>query len=120
MKTAVCGALLALVLCGQTFAQRKPNLAGTWRNQYTPNLSDALGHEPPYTAYGAERWRTVDTSKDPTGFCLPPGPSRAFTAPFPFILVQQDDMIAFLFEYQTLWRVVYLAVSYTHLRAHET
>jgi hypothetical protein len=47
MKTAVCGALLALVLCGQTFAQRKPNLAGTWRNQYTPNLSDALGHEPP-------------------------------------------------------------------------
>ena len=109
MRTAICGALIALVLCGQSAAQRRaPNLAGTWRNQYTPNLSDALGHEPPYTAYGAERWRTVDTANDPTGFCLPPGPSRAFTAPFPFILIQQDDMIAFLFEYQTLWRVVYL------------
>jgi hypothetical protein len=101
--------LLGASAFGLTASQRKPpNLAGTWRNQYTPNLSDALGHEPPYTAYGAERWRTVDTAKDPTGFCLPPGPSRAFTAPFPFILIQQDDMIAFLFEYQTIWRAVYL------------
>jgi hypothetical protein len=89
-------------------AQNPPSLSGTWKNQYTPNLADALGKEPPFTPLGAERWRTVDTSKDPTGFCLPPGPSRAFTAPFPFILMQQGDMISFLFEYQTLWRVVYL------------
>lgn len=113
MRTLTCSTLMCVLLgasaFGLTASQRKPpNLAGTWRNQYTPNLSDALGHEPPYTAYGAERWRTVDTAKDPTGFCLPPGPSRAFTAPFPFILIQQDDMIAFLFEYQTIWRAVYL------------
>ena len=113
MRTLTCSmvvcALLSASSFGQTTSQRRPpNLAGTWRNQYTPNLATALGHEPPYTAYGAERWRTVDTAKDPTGFCLPPGPSRAFTAPFPFILIQQDDMIAFLFEYQTIWRVVYL------------
>jgi len=84
------------------------NLAGTWRNQYTPNLADALGKQPPFTVYGAERWRTVDTSRDPTGFCLPPGPSRVLTAPFPFMLVQQNEVIGLLFEYQTLWRAVYM------------
>ena len=95
--------LLALTLSLSLSArvtQKKPapSLAGAWRNQYTPNLVDALGHEPPYTAYGAERWRTVDTSKDPTGFCLPPGPSRVLTSPFPFVIVQQEDRIALLFE----------------------
>ena len=105
---AVIAALCALPGMAQTPSKNPPNFAGTWRNQYTPNLSDALGKEPPYTAYGAERWRTVDTAKDPTGFCLPPGPSRIFTSPFPFILMQQGDMISFLFEYQTLWRVVYV------------
>jgi len=87
---------------------QKSNLSGAWRNQYTPNLSDAVGHEPPYTPYGAERWRTVDTSKDPTGFCLPPGPSRALTAPFPLLIVQQENMIALLFEYQSIWRAIYM------------
>src|SRR4029453_5186635 len=97
---AVC-VLLSAWAFGQTTAQRKPpHPAGTGRNQYTANLSDALGHEPPYTAYGAERWRTVDTSKDPTGFCLPPGPSRVLTSPFPFVILQQEDRIALLFEYQ--------------------
>lgn len=98
----------------QTAAVKNPrDLSGIWRNQYTPNLATAIGTpdkpvQPPFTAHGAERWRTVDTAKDPTGFCLPPGPSRAFTAPFPFILVQQANMVAFLFEYQTIWRVVYM------------
>ena len=65
--------LVALVasLPAQTPSNKPPNLTGAWRIQYTPNLADALGHEPPYTAYGAERWRTVDTAKDPTGICLP-------------------------------------------------
>jgi hypothetical protein len=59
--------------------QAPPDLTGMWINQYTPDLSRALGHQPPFTPYGAERWRTVDTSKDPTSRCLPPGPTRAFT-----------------------------------------
>ena len=106
---AVAVALICTAAFSQTPSALKPrDLSGTWRNQYTPNLAEALGHEPPYTPYGAERWRTVDTSKDPTAFCLPPGPSRAFTAPLPFVLVQQDNMIAFLFEYQTIWRLVFL------------
>jgi hypothetical protein len=103
----------SLFFCAAVFAQapaqkNRPNLEGAWRIQYTPNLADALGRQPPYTPYGAERWRTVDTSKDPTGLCLPPGPSRVLTSPFPFLLVQRDDRIALLFEYQTIWRVIYM------------
>ena len=85
-----------------------PDLSGFWINQYTPDLSRALGQQPPFTNEGAERWRTVDTSQDPTGRCLPPGPSRAFTAPYPFQIVQHSQMIAILFEYQAIWRAVYM------------
>jgi hypothetical protein len=111
--SVVAVALASFLSCTTALAQATPprttpSLAGSWRVQYTPNLADALGGQPPYTPYGAERWRTVDTSKDPTGFCLPPGPSRVLTSPFPFLIVQQEDSIGFLFEYQTIWRVVYL------------
>ena len=85
-----------------------PDLSGFWMTQYTPDLSRALGKQPPFTAHGAERWRTVDTSKDPTGFCLPPGPTRAFTSPFPFLIVQHPTMIGILYEYQTIWRAIYM------------
>jgi hypothetical protein len=105
------GIALALVSSStaQTPSQQKPpNLAGAWRIPYTPNLADALGRQPPYTPFGAERWRTVDTARDPTGTCLPPGPSRVLTSPFPFIIVQQENMIALLFEYQTIWRAIYM------------
>jgi hypothetical protein len=88
--------------------QAPPDLSGFWINQYTPDLSVALGKQPPFTEFGAERWRTVDTSKDPTGFCLPVGPSRGFTAPFPFLLVQNADTVSILFEYQSIWRAIYL------------
>jgi hypothetical protein len=91
-----------------TAAVQHPDLSGFWSNQYTPDLSRALGKQPPFTPHGAERWRTVDTAKDPTGICLPPGPSRAFTSPFPFLLVQQKDAIGLLFEYQTIWRMIYM------------
>lgn len=89
-------------------ATPRPDLNGFWINQYTPDLSVALGRQPPFTALGAERWRTVDTSKDPTGICLPAGPSRSFTAPFPFLLVQSADIVSILFEYQALWRAIHL------------
>ena len=92
----------------QAAAPAPPDLSGFWVNQYTPNLSVAIGSEPPFTEFGAERWRTVDTSKDPTGICLPVGPSRAFTAPFPFLLVQGADTIGILFEYQSIWRAIYM------------
>jgi len=99
--------VLALTLAAQA-GTTSPDLSGFWNNQYTPNLAQALGHEPPYTAYGAERWKNVDTKDDPTGKCLPVGPSRAFTAPMPVQIVQSSRVIAFLFEYQTIYRMVYM------------
>jgi hypothetical protein len=104
----LAGALASTKIAEAQGSPGPPDLSGFWINQYTPDLSTALGRQPPFTDYGAERWRTVDTSKDPTGFCLPPGPSRGFTAPFPFLLVQDDDAIAVLFEYQAIWRVFYM------------
>ncbi len=106
----------ALVVIGAVFTLAAPataqgsapDLNGFWINQYTPDLSVALGKQPPFTDFGAERWRTVDLAKDPTAICLPVGPSRGFTAPFPFILVQNDKMISIMFEYQSIWRAIYL------------
>jgi len=86
----------------------RPDLTGFWINQYTPDLSAVLGKQPPFTEFGAERWRTVDTAKDPTAICLPMGPSRGFTAPFPFLLVQHDKAISIMFEYQSAWRVIHM------------
>ena len=100
--------LLLTLFLAQTGTPHPPNLNGFWNNQYTPNLAQELGHEPPYTPYGLERWKKVDTKNDPTGRCLPVGPSRAFTAPMPFQLVQGPDTIALLFEYQTIYRMVYM------------
>jgi hypothetical protein len=109
MAMFLAGAIL--LIPAYAFAQattNPPDLNGFWNNQYTPNLTTALGHEPPYTPYGLERWTNVDTKDDPTGQCLPVGPSRAFTAPMPFQIVQSPKMIAFLFEYQTIYRMVYM------------
>ena len=109
MRTPVSPRLLAVALVlgaallspvpasAQSAAPARPDLSGFWINQYTPDLSVALGRQPPFTALGAERWRTVDTSQDPTAICLPVGPSRGFTAPFPFLLVQHADTVAVLF-----------------------
>ena len=115
LRTAAAALALAAILLAPAGARAQssraaspPDLSGYWINQYTPDLARVLGRQPPFTAEGAERWRTVDTAKDPTGLCLPPGPSRAFTAPFPFVLVQHPTMIAILFEYFTTWRLIYM------------
>jgi hypothetical protein len=90
-------------------ADGHPDFNGMWNNQYTPDLTTAIpGGQFPFTPYGAERWKNVDTKNDPTGFCLPVGPSRAFTAPFPNYIVQTPKMIAVLFEYQTTYRMIYM------------
>src|SRR5437762_11115402 len=89
---------LAVTLATQAGKDNVPDISGFWNNQYTPNLAQALGHEPPYTPQGLERWKSVDTKNDPTGLCLPVGPSRAFTAPFPVQIVQSPKMIAFLLD----------------------
>jgi hypothetical protein len=90
-------------------AQGRPDFSGMWNIQYTPDISTAVpGGKIPFTAHGLERWTNVDTAKDPTGFCLPVGPSRAFTSPFPAYILQSPSVIGVLFEYQTTWRMFYV------------
>src|SRR5687767_15119993 len=47
-----------LAPAGFAYAQApaRPDLSGFWVNQYTPDLSVALGGQPPFTDFGAERW----------------------------------------------------------------
>jgi hypothetical protein len=90
-------------------ANGHPDFGGMWNNQYTPDLTTAFpGGVLPFTAYGADRWKKVDTKNDPTAYCLPVGPSRAFTAPFPNYILQTPEVIGVMFEYQTTYRMIYM------------
>ena len=104
---------LAAVSTLSTGAQQRQDLSGLWSSEYMPNLARALGGELPFTPHGLERWRNVDASTDPTGLCLPVGPSRAITAPYPVYIVQAGDVVALNFEYQMTYRMIY-----TDGRAH--
>jgi hypothetical protein len=92
-----------------------PDLTGLWDGAPGgPGTRDlnaymkSLGQEIPFTPYGAERYKNVDFSKNPNGFCLPPGPSRALTGPSPFLIVQHPEIVAILFENHNIYRPIYL------------
>ena len=85
-----------------------PDLNGVWQGPYTPNLTRAYGKEPPFTAYGMERYAKLDHSTDPLAHCLPIGPNRAIQSPMPFQIVQTRDVIAILFEVENIFRIIYL------------
>jgi len=90
-------------------ANGHPDFGGLWDVPYTPDLSVAVpGGKLPFTPYGEERWKKVDTKDDPTAYCLPVGPSRAFTSPFPHYILQTPSVIGVLFEYQTTYRMIYM------------
>ena len=105
-RIVVIIALAALPLAAQ---QKHPDLNGIWQGPYTPDLSRTLpqGESIPFTPYGSERLKKVDPANNPDGFCLPVGPARGFQSPAPFQLVQNDDVIAILFENQRIFRIVY-------------
>jgi hypothetical protein len=89
-------------------AQSVPDLNGVWQGPYTPNLTRALGKEPPFTPYGKQRYDTVDHAKDPLAHCLPIGPNRGMQAPMPFQIVQSKDVVTILLEMQNTFRIIYL------------
>ena len=90
--------------------QTHPDLNGVWQGPYTPDLSRTTGRGEtiPFTPFGADRFKKVDPANNPDGFCLPVGPARGFQSPAPFQLVQNDNVIAILFENQRIYRIVYL------------
>jgi hypothetical protein len=104
---------MALTLApSPVFGQTRPDFSGLWDGER--NSSDlveymkAAGSPVPFTAAAAERYKKVDFSKNPNGFCLPPGPSRAITGPSPFQIVQTSDVISFLFENHGIYRIIYM------------
>src|SRR5262249_35691842 len=73
-----------------------PDFNGVWQMPYTPDLSRPFGSPPPFTPLGAETFKNHTGADDPTGFCQPTGPTRAFHSPFPFQIVQTAGQITFL------------------------
>jgi hypothetical protein len=118
LNTCRVGLLLCALASASAWAQSRPSstatvgavpsLDGVWQGPYVPDTRRALGHDLPLTAYGKEKFNTVDTANDPTSYCLPVGPARAIQAPFPFQIVQSPTVVTILFEYQRTFRIIYL------------
>ena len=109
-----CFALLILAGCGgrndvsSARAAAPPDLNGVWSAPFTPDISKALGHQPPFTPYGAERFAKEDEIDDPLTKCLPIGPARGIQAGImPFQIVQTPTVLTILFENQRTFRIIY-------------
>jgi hypothetical protein len=112
MRLQVLFLATLMLASAPAFAQSGiPDLNGLWDGVgNTTNLVQAMkarGAEVPLTPYAAERYKSVDMSKNPNGFCLPPGPSRALTGPSPFQIVQNAGAVAILFENHFVYRLIY-------------
>jgi hypothetical protein len=59
----------------------------------------------PFTAEGTKRWQGQRI--DYTAYCLPWGYSRAGQVEYPLEIVQKNDRLAFLFESNNIFHVVY-------------
>jgi hypothetical protein len=86
-----------------------PDLTGVWYDGPSGDLSKytLAGQELILTPYGKQRYDTVDHSKDPNTYCLPPGPARMVTMAHPTMIIQRPDVVAFLQESQRVFRIVY-------------
>jgi hypothetical protein len=115
----VCAATLLLVLpfviaCGSRVASGNPQAAvppdlnGVWSAPFTPDISKALGHQPPFTPYAAARFAKEDEIDDPLTKCLPIGPARGIQAGLmPFQIVQTPNVFTILFENQHTFRIIH-------------
>jgi hypothetical protein len=115
----VCAASLLFVLpfviaCGSRGASGNPQAAapmdfnGVWSAPFTPDISKALGHQPPFTPYGAARFAKEDEFDDPLTKCLPIGPARGIQAGImPFQIVQTPSVLTILFENQHTFRIIH-------------
>ena len=89
-------------------AAAPPDFNGVWSAPFTPDISKALGHQPPFTPYGSARFAKEDEIDDPLTKCLPIGPARGIQAGLmPFQIVQSPDVFAILFENQHTFRIIH-------------
>jgi len=106
--------LSILSSCGGRAASEKsqpaaaPDLNGVWSAPFTPDISKVLGHQPPFTPYGAARFAKEDEIDDPLTKCLPIGPARGIQAGImPFQIVQTPSVFTILFENQHTFRIIH-------------
>ena len=107
----LCAAALLSAIPMAAQQSKMPDLSGLWDGaRPTGDLARALppGQKIPFTAYGLEKYKSVDLATNPNGQCLPPGPSRSITGPSPFQIVQRGEIIAILFENHFDYRIIYL------------
>lgn len=93
----------------------KPDFQGVWDHPYVPDMTadrkDQKGAGPlPYTEWGADNFKNYDVSKfDYTGHCLPFGLMRSVNVGgYPIQVMQNSTYLAFLFEQNTWFHVVYM------------
>lgn len=93
---------------GGAQAAAPPDFNGVWSAPFTPDLSKALGHQPPFTPYAAARFAKEDEIDDPLTKCLPIGPARGIQAGImPFQVVQTPTVFTILFENQHTFRIIH-------------
>jgi len=89
----------------------KPDLGGYWNLpealRFNGNLAQGKEDEVPYTPEGRQAFLNRDAADDPTAYCLPPGMPRMLHSPFPMLIIQSPGLVAELFEYQKIWRLIY-------------
>lgn len=102
-----------------------PNLSGLWSpvGDVTFDPSDPGGAKAgdlakyPMTPWGLDRFKAnkpahgqdqVSNSNDPINKCVPPGVPRVYVMPSPLEIVQTADRLVMLFEYNSLFRIIYL------------
>jgi hypothetical protein len=93
----------------------KPDFQGVWQHPYVPDMSqnreNQKGAGPlPFNAAGADNFKNYDVSKfDYTGHCLPFGLLRSMNVGgYPVQIMQNSKYLAFLFEQNTWFNVVYM------------
>lgn len=97
-------------------ADGTPDLQGIWyqdTNKYTRDIAADLGadgvpYQPWAKALADERATGAHSREDPDANCLPQGVPKISFVPAPWKIVQQPDLIVFVYEAFTLWRQVFL------------
>lgn len=118
-------AIVALQFVPQAFAApvdnaRKPDFSGVWQIAGTSTaLTTVDGAPVPLRPEAVAQYRDnqrIRTSRtgagDPMGNCLPPGVPRVFQQRMPFRIQQRPQVIAMLFQWNHLYRLVYLDVEH--------
>ena len=93
----------------------RPDFQGVWDHPYVPDMTKDRENqkgagELPYTDWGRNNFETYDVSQfDYTGHCLPFGMMRSMNVGgYPIQIFQNATYLAFLFEQNTWFHVVYL------------